>query len=176
MEKNHNFDLEKTPQKDAPHSRPLPPDFTAMMVINEISKLFHDNIRNNVEKLGVKGGYRHLLFHLAFNDGCSQFELAKKTHLKAPTVSVTLQNMESDGFIRRETDENDLRSYKIFLTEKGWEYHRLVREAIKKFEEQLMEGVSDEDTESLKRILLVLRNNLLDKYYPERRSAPDEAR
>ena len=149
--------------KSPPDFPKLPPNFTAMMIINELSKLFNDSISHAVENLGVKSGYRNILFFLPLNDGCSLRELAEKTHLKAPTISVTLVKMEQDGFIRREINSDDLRGIKIFLTEKGWEYHKLVRSAIDTFEKNLMSGVTDSENLVLKQTLFKIRNNLISE-------------
>lgn len=58
------------------------------MLINEISKLFRDRMREKSEELGFKNGYRQVLMFLARGDGVTQLSIAKGTHLKAPTVSV----------------------------------------------------------------------------------------
>lgn len=93
--------------------------FLPSMMTNEVSKLFRDIINREVEKLGVQNGYRQLLFHLSRMDGVSQLELARATHLKAPTVSVTLKGMEADGLVVRRGDENDARVIHVYLTERA---------------------------------------------------------
>ena len=77
----------------------FPQEKNSCMLINEISKLFHDKMRETCEKLGFKNGYRQILMFLAHNDGATQVELVRVSHLKAPTISVTLKKME-DGFYR----------------------------------------------------------------------------
>ena len=41
------------------------------MLINELSKIFHNKMRTHAESSGVNERYRHLLFHLARNDGAN---------------------------------------------------------------------------------------------------------
>ena len=124
---------------------PFPPGeppggLTVMMVINELSKLFHDRVRTECDKNGIPSGYRHVLFYLAREDGISQLELVKRTHLKAPTISVSLQKMESEGLVIRKPDDNDQRMIRLYLTEKGKKLDELIRDKLKEM------GIILEDT------------------------------
>lgn len=142
--------------------RPLPPNPTPMMIINEISKLMGDKIRKEADNTEVlKHSARKLLIELAHHDGLTQLDLVKATHLKAPTVSVTLQKMESDGIVTRTSDENDLRITRVFLTEKGREIDRKTIETIKKEEKMVMCGITDEEISTIMPILLKMRKNLI---------------
>lgn len=94
-------------------------DKTPMMLINDISRMFGAQMRRCADELGIPSGYRHMLIYLAHNDGVSQLELAKFSHLTPPTVSVTLQKMERDGFIERRADSADQRQMLVYITEKG---------------------------------------------------------
>ena len=49
----------------------FPQEKNACMLINEISKLFHDKMRETCEKLGFKNGYRQILMFLAHNNGAT---------------------------------------------------------------------------------------------------------
>ena len=92
---------------------------TPMMLINDISRMFGAQMRRCADELGIPSGYRHMLIYLAHHDGVSQLELAKFSHLTPPTVSVTLQKMERDGFIERRADSSDQRQMLVYITEKG---------------------------------------------------------
>ena len=135
--------------------------FLPSMMTNEVSKLFRDIINRDVEKLGVQNSYRQLLFHLARKDGVSQLELARATHLKAPTVSVTLKNMEADGLVERKGDINDLRIIHVYLTEKGRQTDDKIRELHHQLDSKMTEGVSQEELDALVATLTKLRDNML---------------
>ena len=68
------------------------PGETAPMIINDISHLFHGKMRS-VETEGVMSqhGARCILSALAHNEGLRQTDLVRITHMKPPTVSVTLR-------------------------------------------------------------------------------------
>lgn len=135
--------------------------FLPSMMTNEVSKLFRDIINRDVEKLGVQNSYRQLLFHLARKDGVSQLELARATHLKAPTVSVTLKNMEADGLVERKGDINDLRIIHVYLTEKGRQTDDKIRELHHQLDSKMTEGISQEELDALVATLTKLRDNML---------------
>lgn len=145
------------------HNKPFfpPPKPNALMLINEISKLFQDMMQVDCKKIGMKSGYRHILFRIAMEDGLSQLDLVKMTHLKAPTISITLQSMESDELLIRQTDSDDQRQTRIYLTEKGRELDRNVQMIIKKNENCILNGISDEEKRILKEPLEKMRNNAL---------------
>lgn len=135
--------------------------FLPSMMTNEVSKLFRDIINREVEKLGVQNGYRQLLFHLSRMDGVSQLELARATHLKAPTVSVTLKNMEADGLVERKGDINDLRIIHVYLTDKGRQTDDKIREIHHMLDSRMTEGISQEELDALVATLTKMRDNML---------------
>lgn len=134
----------------------------ASMLIGEISKLFQDRMSKSSERLGFRNGYRQILRHLAREDGVTQIDLVKTTHLKAPTISVTLKKMEEEGLVRRETDRIDQRQTHVYLTEKGRETERAFFGAIVETEKTMFDGLDDEELETLRALLKKVRNNLLD--------------
>ncbi len=124
-----------------------------MMMVNEVAKLFHDRIKTECEKEGFQSGYRHILFHLDREDGLNQLDLARLTHFKAPTVSVTLQKMESEGIVVRQADETDQRVTRVFLTQKGKELNLLIRNKFMESERDMLKILSENDRKSIRDIL-----------------------
>lgn len=140
-----------------PH-RPFQP--TPMMQIIHLSKLFRDQLRRASEEAGVPGGYRAILMELSHLESATQYELAKRTHLTAPTVSVTLQKMEHDGYITRTPDENDLRQMRVALTEKGKAAEADNRARANALEQTLLAGLSENERTQLSALLSTMENNL----------------
>lgn len=130
------------------------------MLINELSKLFNDRMRQKTEVLGMSEGYRRMLFHLSHNETLTQLELVKRSHLSAPTVSVALQKMESEGLVVRESDERDQRSVLVRLTEAGRQADRKVVGAIHETEKELLQGITEEQIAALRPILEQMYRNL----------------
>ena len=120
-----------------------------MFVVNGLSRIFQQEMRQVCEENGVPVGYRNLLFHLVHNDGCTQRFLAKKAGLQPSTVSIAIDKMERDGYVYRERSWSDLRSVKLHLTEKGKNIDRLNRERIAILDERFSRTVTAEEKEQL---------------------------
>lgn len=152
----------RKPGKLPPHFEHTPEEMPTMMLLNDVSKLFRDKLREYSDKLGIPHGYRHILFSLKNEDGKTQYEISQLTHLKAPTVSVALQKMENDGLVKRVTDESDLRQSRVYLTEKGRRTHELLESNLVTCEKNTLATLSAEDEEILRKLLLKMRNNLTE--------------
>ena len=130
-------------------------DKTLLMKLNDVSKIFKDYIRKESDKIGLKCAYRPILFHLLKNEGLSQAEIAEKTILKAPTVSLTLQKMEYEGLIIRKTSDEDQRQTRVYITDKGREIFELSHEIAGGLEKKIIRHLTDQDIQ--------LANELIEK-------------
>jgi len=133
---------------------------TVVQLLNGFHHVFWQCMRSRAERSGLSSSYPPFLRTLSHRDGCTQRELAKATHLRAPTVSVTLQRMEQDGIVRRETDKNDARQTLVWLTEKGRDLNTQTIAQIKDLESRALEGLTEEDLGHLERILQIMFNNI----------------
>lgn len=147
-------------RKDGRHGPP-PEEMPIMMLVNELSRLFHNRMRLEGERIGMQEGYRHMLFHLSHEDNLTQLELTRRAHLKAPTVSVALRKMETAGLVSRSTDPKDQRQTLVRLTEEGRRMDQQMQENIQRTEALFSRGLTVEEQESLKRLLLHMRENVL---------------
>lgn len=136
------------------------PSPTPMMQVIHLSKLFRHHLRRASEEAGIPGGYRAILMELSHCDHSTQYELAKRTHLTPPTVSVTLQKMEHDGYITRTPDENDLRQMQVALTDKGTEAEIANRTRATALEQVILDGFTDEERQLLASLLGRMEDNL----------------
>ena len=143
---------------------PPPPDgreLTPMQLTLELSKLFHNMMRSD-EDQNLHNSYRLLLFHLARHDGRTQYDLACATHLKPPTISVTLQKMQADGYVKRVTDERDQRQTLVYLTDKGRKYNADIAERISRFEYIVMKDISEDEKTVLTAMLKKMIKNIIN--------------
>ncbi|MGN0688153.1 MAG: MarR family winged helix-turn-helix transcriptional regulator [Oscillospiraceae bacterium] len=128
--------------------------------VNDTSFLFGKFVSAELEKIGMRASYRHVMKPLMENDGLTQLDLVKITKLKAPTISITLRNMEREGIVRREKNDNDRRETHVFITDKGREMHAKVLEAFDKAEEAMLEGISDKELKSVGKLMEKMTDNL----------------
>ncbi len=133
------------------------------LLIPEIAKLFE-----LVTKLTVPDGQkmtytRRAAFRALEKHGVlSQQEVAFFAHISAPSVSVELTEMEKEGLIVRERDENDARVMRITLTAKGKKKNQELKKANEEIASVIAKDLSPEDEKTLSALLLGVRNRLLD--------------
>ncbi len=147
---------------DSLPKRRLDESYNAMMRIHDAAKLYRDRMRTMSDQDGLPSGYRHLIFHLArMNPGVTQRELVNATHLKPPTVSVTLQKMERDGLVTRKNNDDDHRETFVYLTDKG----KSIDEKIKRIHEEsdtvALGGLTEKEINDLSNLLNKVIDNLL---------------
>ena len=145
-----------------PYEKIEPYKKSPMMLINEISRIMGDKIREKGEDnpISQKSG-RALLIELSKRDGRTQLDLVKATHLKAPTISVVLQKLEHDGYVRRTPDQYGLRATRVYLTEKGRELDNKMKARIRAEEEEAMSNLTPSEYDTLLKLLEKLKSNML---------------
>ncbi|MBQ7321972.1 MAG: MarR family transcriptional regulator [Clostridia bacterium] len=143
----------------APQGRGKP---TAPMLINHISRMFDERMRSLLPAGHpmTQNSCRFIMGHLSHHDGITQQELVSNTNMKAPTISVALRTLEEEGWVKREQDPGDLRSVRVYLTEEGRRVDEEFREKLRKTDQLLMQGISEEEEETLIRLLLAVRENI----------------
>ena len=135
---------------------------TAPMLINQISRMFDERMRA-ILPAGhplTQNSCRFIMRSLNHQDGLTQQELVSSTNMKAPTISVAIRTLEEEGLVRREQNPKDLRSVRVYLTEKGRAVDEEFREKLRETDRLLMRDISEEDEETLIRLLMAVRENI----------------
>lgn len=94
-----------------------------------------------------------LIDSLYKTNGLSQTDLANGSFKNAPTVSRIIDLLCKKGLTERQRFENDRRRYKVYLTPDGKALYEKALPKVKELRTQGWEHLSDEDYESLLRIL-----------------------
>ncbi|MBE6577160.1 MAG: winged helix-turn-helix transcriptional regulator [Ruminococcaceae bacterium] len=130
---------------------------------NEISRIFRTRMREECDIDGVMSqpGARLVLSFLAISDGVSQRELVERTHLRAPTVSLIVKKMIDEGIVELKSDAADARIKRVYLTKYGRQVDRDGISNIKNMDSVALEGITDEECETLMVLLGKIRGNLL---------------
>ncbi len=128
--------------------------------VNDASFLFGRFVAKELEEIGMRASYRHVMKPLMENDGLTQLDLVKITKLKAPTISITLRNMEREGIVRREKNDNDRRETHVYITDKGRQMHAKVLEAFDKAEQTMLMGISDGELKEIGLLIEKMTANL----------------
>jgi MarR family transcriptional regulator, transcriptional regulator for hemolysin len=90
----------------------------------------------------------------------SQLELARAVGIEGPTMTRHLDGLERAGLVERQRDPVDRRAVQVQLTRAGHALHGRLLKAVIAFNQQLRTGVSNDDIETLRRVLGRLRENV----------------
>ena len=91
----------------------------APYLMNRIVGRYNDSLSKEMSSLGLTTPKMRSLAVLFVLDGIMIRDLAVYAVVKQSTLSRSLDALESDGMVRRETDSIDSRATRVFLTEPG---------------------------------------------------------
>lgn len=91
-----------------------------------------------------------------------QKDIEEKFSVTRSTVSKVLTGMEAKRLLRREAVSSDARLKRLVLTEEGRNISRYALREKVLLEEKIKAGMSDEEIETLHRLLLKIEDNLSD--------------
>jgi len=114
----------------------------------------HRNLlERSVTEVGLHSGQVFVMMELWKKDGQRQVDLAEKLNLAPPTVNKILGGLLEADFVKRAKYEDDARSTRIFLTEKGKEVKEALEEKWAELEVQTTEGMTQTEALILKQLL-----------------------
>jgi len=144
-------------QDDEPYLDPL----------NSIGYLTRINFRafsRALEKLtrahGVSAGQWRFLRVLWDEDGLSQRELADRTGTTEATTVRSVNGLLKSGLILRHRVKDDKRKMRITLSARGRRLRSELLPLVIEVNERALEGISNKDVETTRRVLLHTFNNL----------------
>ena len=130
--------------------------------ISNLIKRLVDNCENGKYIDEVTGNNAFIIGYLADHpdEDVFQKDLEEVFSVRRSTMSGIILRMEQKGFLVRIPVDHDARLKKLILTEKGEAIHALMETNIKDAERKLLDGFSEEEKETLFRLLQKLRTNL----------------
>lgn len=101
-----------------------------------------------------------VLTHLWQKDGLYQSELALCTNRNRANVTRIIDILEREGIVERRDNPNDRRVFQIYLTELGKSLRKETAECAAQSIEDSLKGVSKQDIETCKKVLLKIKENV----------------
>ncbi len=132
-------------------------------------KLHRANAHAAMEQVGLYRGQGMLLHLLCEEDGIAHSELAARACVQPATITNAVKRMEKAGLVERCRDTDDERVSRVYLTDKGRATHIAVRDIWQKMDEQVFAGLDTTERETLRQMLLRVRDNLLKSWHGETR-------
>ena len=115
-----------------------------------------------LEAYRIGSGQFDFLMVLYHRDGISQENLAKTLKVSKATSTRAIQSLEKEGYVYRQRDKDDLRAYKVYLTEKGKEIRGVVLEKLISFVDTLLSDFTPEEKEIFRQLVQKAAIKLFD--------------
>ena len=116
-----------------------------------------------VEEFGLTPPQFATLSFLWKHDGINQQELGILMCVDRTTIGGIVERLERLGYVRREGDYEDRRSYVLFVTEKGLSIQPKVLEALKNVKRCMDSRLSQDEQEQLIILLKKLRQSQMGR-------------
>ena len=116
--------------------------------------------KRNIEKLtGMQGRVIGYLCHNGEKE-IFQRDIEAEFSIRRSTATTMLQTMENHGLIKRAPVEYDARLKRILPTDIAVTRHKIFEEEINRVENQVLNGITKKEAETLLSILNKIKNNL----------------
>jgi DNA-binding MarR family transcriptional regulator len=138
-------------------------DTPIMTLTTLLSKVYEEQIAKMTKDpfLNQKAT-RFILAVLSKQDGLTQNDLVRVTHMKGSTISVTLSKLEEEGLIRRFRSEMDGRVHMVQLSTKGRERAERFRRERRSREKMMAAYLSEEERKEFVRLADKIAEGLLE--------------
>lgn len=123
----------------------------------------HRRNRSNVllAEANIHGGQDILLYYLSTEDGQTVSALVEKMCIQHATISTMLHRMEASGMIKKEKDETDKRTSRVYLTKNGRDALKHISKIWKTMEATVTKGLTETQENSLQVLLEQVLKNLV---------------
>lgn len=126
---------------------------TVTYLLAKLTIAHRNLLEKSVKQIGLHSGQVFVLMELWKQDGQRQIDLAEKLNLAAPTVNKILGGLLDGDYVTRERYEDDGRSTRIFLTDKGENVKEKLEAKWAEIEEQTTMGMSATEALVFKQLL-----------------------
>ena len=126
---------------------------TAAYMLAKATTVHRNVLEKHLNTIGLHSGQVFVLMELWKTDGQRQIDLAARLNLAPPTVNKILGGLLENDFVTRARYEDDARSTRIFLTDKGVKIRPALEETWEALEAQTLAGLTDTEALMLKQLL-----------------------
>ncbi len=109
---------------------------------------------------GFYAGQDQIMIALDREDGQTPGQLAIKLGVRPPTVTKTINRLQTQGYVEKRASETDARQANVFLTEDGRGAIRAIEKAVRKTEKQALKGLDKKEQKALVKLLGRIEANL----------------
>jgi MarR family transcriptional regulator, organic hydroperoxide resistance regulator len=126
---------------------------TAAFLLSKVTVIHKNLLQKYTSSVGLHSGQVFVMIELWKTDGQRQIDLAARLGLTPPTVNKILGGLLENDFVTRARYEDDARSTRIFLTQKGINVREALERAWEELEDQTLGPLTDTEALMLKQLL-----------------------
>ncbi|WP_292391715.1 MarR family winged helix-turn-helix transcriptional regulator [Methanosarcina sp. UBA5] len=146
-------------------------------ILGPIAHIYRSHLAYMAKELDayrVGSGQFEFLLVLYHKDSVSQETLAKMLKVSKATSARAIQNLEKEGYVYRERDENDLRAYRVHLTDKGKEMRNIIFKKLTAFTDILFSDFTLEEKEIFRLLIQKAAIKLFEPGFEPPSDRPDD--
>lgn len=128
--------------------------------INETARALRRAFDQRAATVGVTRSQWRVLARLKREPGLRQVELAERLDMEPITLCRIVDRLEEAGLVRRLADPSDRRAWRLELTKKAEPMVRQLRALAHSFAQEAMDGIGEDDLQSLQQRLALIRANV----------------
>ena len=93
-------------------------------------------------------------------NGQTPGQLATRLGVRPPTITKTINRLQTQGYLEKRASDSDARQAHIFLTETGADAIKAIEKAVRKTEKQAMKGLDKKEIRAFSKVLNRIEGNL----------------
>ena len=109
---------------------------------------------------GFYAGQDQIMIALHQENGQTPGQLAARLGVRPPTITKTINRLQTQGFLDKKASETDARQAHVFLTDSGIDTIRAIEKSVKKTEKQALKGLDKKEQKILAKLLARVEANL----------------
>ena len=131
-------------------------------ILERVMKIYFNH---GLEDLQIGWGQQYAMVCIAERPGITALELAECIHVDKATITKLMKKLAALHYIYVETDQKDRRIRHLYLTEDAENAVKRIKRLQQEFEEDLLNGMSEEEREQLGLRMEQMIGNLTDKVH-----------
>lgn len=117
-------------------------------------------VGSRMEKYGITAAEEPFFMAVQSHEGATQEVLTSLVGVDKAATTRAIDSLEKKGYVVRQKDEKDRRQKRIYATEKASAIAQAVREELLHLNDEILNGISEEDQMIFYRTLLKMQENL----------------
>lgn len=136
---------------------------TLGFVLADVTRLMRRAFRARLQGSALTQNQARVLVHLSRNPDIRQIELADRLEMQPIALSRVIDQLAGTGLVRRETDPDDRRAYRLTSTPSAEPELAAIDAVMSEIQGEALRGIDPHDAEIAQSVLDRMRDNLASR-------------